>query len=116
MKAVCYKEVESTSFNNDVAKGVEGRVLIGKDDGATNFCMRVFEISKDGNTPRHTHDWEHEIFIHAGSGKVLLGDEWQTLSPGTAIFIPGNVDHQMKNTGNELLVVVCLVPSGAPEL
>ncbi len=90
MKAIKYKDLEPTLFDNDVAKGIAARVLIGKDDGAENFCMRVFEISKNGQTPYHSHDWEHELFIHAGGGEVLLGDDWKPMSAGTAIFIPGN--------------------------
>jgi oxalate decarboxylase/phosphoglucose isomerase-like protein (cupin superfamily) len=38
------------------------------------------------------------------------------MAAGHAIFIPGHEEHQMKNTGQEPLVVVCLVPSSAPEL
>ena len=116
MKVINYKEIEPVMFDTDVAKGITARVLIGKDDGANNFCMRAFEISENGHTPRHSHDWEHEIFIHAGSGEVLLGDEWKPMTAGSAIFIPGNVEHQMKNTDSEPLVAICLVPSGAPEL
>ena len=61
MKAIKYAQVEATHYNNEKAKGVAARVVIGKADGADNFCMRVFEISAGGNTPRHTHDWEHDI-------------------------------------------------------
>lgn len=116
MKTMKYSEIEPVMIDNDVAKGIAARVLIGKDDGADNFCMRAFELSKGGHTPCHSHEWEHEIFIHAGTGKVLLGDEWKPVSAGSVIYIPGNTEHQMKNTGEETFVAICLVPAGAPEL
>ncbi|MCP4118327.1 MAG: cupin domain-containing protein [Desulfobacteraceae bacterium] len=116
MKIVDYKDIEPTRFDNDVAKGVTGRVVIGKADGADNFCMRVFELGKDGHTPCHTHEWEHEIFFHSGNGEVLSEDQWTPVSPGTAVLIPGNGKHQIRNRGEEPLVFVCLVPAGAPEL
>ncbi len=116
MKTVKYTDIEPVEFDSDVVKGVEGRVLIGKDDGAENFCMRVFEIAANGHTPRDSHEWEHEIFTHLGKGEVLLKDKWHPMSPGTAIFIPENIEHQMKNTNDEPLVVVCLVPLGVSEL
>jgi mannose-6-phosphate isomerase-like protein (cupin superfamily) len=32
------------------------------------------------------------------------------------VFVPANEEHQFLNTGQELLVVVCLIPGKAPEL
>ncbi len=116
MKALQYAEVEATHFDNEKAKGVAARVVIGKADGAENFCMRVFEISSGGNTPMHSHDWEHEMFIHAGAGEVFGSGRWNSVKAGNAVFIPGNEQHQIRNTGKDKLVVVCLVPSKAPEL
>ena len=111
-----YSKAEAKQFDSDQVKGVTGRVAIGKADGADNFCMRIFELEKDGFSPRHTHDWEHEIFIHQGRGEAFRDGSWEPVSPGTALFIPGNEEHQIRNTGDGKLVFVCLIPSGAPEL
>ncbi len=116
MKLIKYTDIKPTNFDNGPAKGVAARVLIGKADGAANFCMRVFEIAPGGHTPKHAHDWEHEMFVHSGAGEVYGNGQWQPLQAGKAMFIPANEEHQMKNTGKELLVVVCLVPAKAPEL
>ncbi len=116
MKIVRYEQVTETRFDNDAAKGLSGRVLVGKDDGAKNFCMRVFEVDPGGNTPRHRHEWEHEIFFHAGQGEIRRGGEWVPVGAGTAAFVPGNEEHQIRNAGNDTLVFVCLIPSGVPEL
>lgn len=116
MKIQKYSDVKTTYFDSDVAKGVTGRVLIGKDDGADNFCMRVFELSKRGYSPLHSHDWEHEIFIHSGKGAVFNNGEWLNVEAGYSIFIPCNEEHQLKNIGDNPFIFVCLIPSGAPEL
>lgn len=116
MKIVNYKEIEPTRFDNDAVKGVAGRVVIGKADGADNFCMRVFELESNGHSPSHTHEWEHEIFFHSGQGEVLSDGRWTKVTPGTAVLIPGNEEHQVRNRGEAPLVFVCLVPAGAPEL
>ncbi len=116
MKLKQYAEVEATHFNTDIAKGVAARVVIGKADGAPNFCMRVFEIAAGGHTPLHSHAWEHEMFIHAGVGEVYGNGQWHPLRPGKVVLIPGNEEHQLRNSGPEPLVVVCLVPGSAPEL
>src|SRR5271157_3876636 len=111
-----YSTMQATHFDNEAARGVDARVLIGKNDGANNFCMRIFEISVGGNTPKHSHDWEHEMFIHSGEGEIYGNGQWNPVKSGNAIFVPGHEEHQIRNRGEELLTVVCLVPSKAPEL
>jgi quercetin dioxygenase-like cupin family protein len=116
MKIIHYSQAAPVYFDTEAAKGVTGRVVIGKADGAANFCMRVFELAENGYSPKHSHEWEHEIFIHAGSGEVFCRDEWIPVKAGTAIFVPGNEEHQIRNTGNQPLVFVCVIPSGPPEM
>ncbi len=116
MKIIPYTDVKATHFDNDKAKGVAGRVVIGKNDGANNFCMRVFEISAGGNTPKHSHDWEHEMFIHSGNGEIYCQGKSTPIKAGSIAFIPSNEEHQIRNSGKELLIVACLIPSKAPEL
>ena len=116
MKIIPYTDVQATHFGSGAAKGIAARVVIGKSDGAPNFCMRVFEIAPGGHTPWHAHDWEHEMFIHSGAGEVYGNGRWHRVQPGNVVFIPGNEEHQMRNPGQEPFVVVCLVPGTAPEL
>jgi len=116
MKVTHYKEILPVTMNNEMVKNVAGRVLVGREDGAPNFCMRLFEMGPDGFTPKHSHDWEHEIFVHAGNGEVWMDGKWHALSPGSAVFVPPNVEHQFRNPSANLFTFICLVPSKAPEL
>jgi quercetin dioxygenase-like cupin family protein len=116
MKAIRYTEITPTLFDDGKARRVAGRVVIGKADGASNFWLRVFEIGEGGHTPRHSHPWEHEMFYHAGRGEVLCDGKWNAVQAGTVVFVPPGVEHQVRNTGAEPLVLVCLVPAAAPEL
>ena len=116
MKIKHYTQFEPKHFDGNLVKGVDGRLLIGKSDGAENFCMRLFEVAPEGFTPRHSHEWEHEIFIHAGHGSVFKEGDWISLEAGNVVFIPGNEEHQIKNTGDTPLLFLCLIPSGPPEL
>jgi quercetin dioxygenase-like cupin family protein len=111
-----YQEADSVEINNDVAKGITARVALGKANGASNFCMRVFELAPGGYTPKHTHVWEHEIFVHSGAGEIFGNQEWNSFKVGDVVLVPGNEEHQIRNSGNETLTFVCLVPSNAPEL
>jgi len=116
MKVAHYTEAKAKVFDTAPAKGVTARVVIGKADGASNFCMRVFELAEGGHTPLHVHDWEHEIFIHSGEGNVYRDGTWVPINKGHTLFIPANEEHQIKNSGNGTLTLVCLIPSGAPEI
>jgi quercetin dioxygenase-like cupin family protein len=116
MKVIHYSAIPSSSFNSDTVKNVQGRVAIGKDDGAPNFCMRLFTIGPEGHTPRHSHAWEHEIFIHAGKGQVYHEGRWTDVTTGTVIFIPGNEEHQLRNHGSDDFTFLCLIPQGVDEI
>jgi quercetin dioxygenase-like cupin family protein len=116
MKIINYKEILPVTMDNDLVKNVAGRVLIGRAAGAANFCMRLFEMGPGGYTPKHSHDWEHEIFVHQGNGEVLIEDQWRPLSAGSAVFVPPNVEHQFRNTSDKIFTFICLVPHKAPEL
>ena len=94
MKILDYIEASSHEFDNENVKGVTGRVVIGKSDHADNFCMRVFTIVPGGFTPRHSHEWEHEVFVHSGKGQVYRDGEWHAVTGGTVVFIPGNEEHR----------------------
>jgi len=111
-----YSEIEAKQFDTEIVKGVTGRIAIGKDDNAPHFCMRVFTIAPGGYTPHHSHDWEHEILVHSGSGQVFQDGSWVDVRAGSVIFVPGNEEHQLRNPSAEDFVFACLIPRGAPEL
>jgi len=116
MKIGTAKSIDAVTFNNDAAKGITARVLIGQKDGAPNFCMRMFEIAPGGHTPKHAHAWEHEMFYHAGQGEVFGEGRWNPVTAGAVVLVKGNEEHQVRNTGKDPLVFICLVPAGAPEI
>lgn len=109
VKVFPYTDVEAKAANEGAVK-LKVRWLITKDIGAPNFAMRLFEMQPGGNSPLHSHDWEHEVFILEGEGGVV-GKEGETkFKPGDAVFIPPNERHQFKNTGKKLVKFLCLVP------
>lgn len=109
LKVINYRRVKAVEAGEG-AKDVKIRWLITKDDGAKNFAMRFFEIEPNGYTPLHRHKWEHEVFILEGRGKVKIGGKDKRFKRGDAIFIPENVEHQFKNTGDAKLKLLCLIP------
>jgi len=109
MWLVHYTEVQAEKVD-DGAKGVKVRWLISKERGAPNFAMRLFEVEPGGYTPHHTHPWEHEIFILSGKGLAVGEEGEKPIGPGNVIYIPPGERHQLRNTGDEPLRFLCLVP------
>ena len=116
MKIIDYHEVAPRELTAATMHGVTGRVVLGKADGADNYCMRIIEVAPGGVIPPHHHPWEHEQFVHAGTGRILRDGTWVEIGPGAVLLIPADVEHTIENTGSVPLVIVCLVPPTAPEL
>lgn len=93
-------------------RGVKVRWLIDESKGAKNFSMRLFEVEPGGETPLHSHPYEHEVFVLEGKGMVKVGEEEFEVGPWEVVFIPPDVWHQLKNEGKEKLKFLCLVPLG----
>jgi quercetin dioxygenase-like cupin family protein len=90
--------------------GVTMRVVIGPEEGAPIFNMRVFEVQAGRSTPHHSHWWEHEVFVLSGEGIVKTEQGELPLSHASTVFVPGGDLHQFRNTGDDVLRFICLVP------
>ncbi len=109
MVAHHYSRIEEI-VNMPGATGVGKRTLIGRDHGAPSFYLRRFTVSPGGSTPRHSHAWEHEIYVLAGAGTVFVDGEETGLAEDMAVFIPCESLHQIK-AGEDGLVFLCMIPA-----
>ncbi len=116
MKLIHFTDAKPIAITEDTAENITGRLVISKADKAKYISMRVFELAKNGLTPWYFLDWDHEIFVHSGRGEILYNNTWVPLAEGYVIHIPENEEHQIRNTGNQPLVIISLVPPEAPEL
>lgn len=94
----------------DDAPGVLHRVVVGADDGAPRFAMRVFEVKPGSSTPFHSHWWEHEVFVLSGEGTVKSKGNGEQISEGTVVFVAPDEEHCFVNSGNDLLRFICVIP------
>jgi len=92
------------------AKNVTVRWLISDKDGAPNFAMRLFEIAPGGNTPRHRHPYEHEVFVLEGQGTLIAGEAEHRLEPGVVAYVPADELHQFKSDDTSTLKMLCIIP------
>jgi len=108
-----YSEVKVEPVEMAEAEKIAVRWLIAEREGAPNFYMRLFEIQPGGYSPRHKHDYEHEIFILEGRAVVVYDGDKYHVGPGYVVYIPPNAEHQVRNVGEELLRFLCLIPASA---
>jgi quercetin dioxygenase-like cupin family protein len=105
-----YSEVKLEDVNVDGAKDVKIRWMLSKDNNTPNFAMRLFEIGKNGNTPNHSHNWEHEIFVVSGSGKLKYENEEYELFDGSIAYVPKSTNHQFI-AGENGMKMICVIPN-----
>ena len=109
-KVVHYTDVPAETFG-DEAPGVTIRWLISEEkDGAPYYAMRMIEVAPGGHTPRHAHPFEHENFIVEGKGRLLIGDRWHDVGPGTVALVPGGIEHTYENAGDTPFKFLCSIP------
>ena len=109
-KVVHYTDVPAQPVGED-APGASIRWLIDKEhDDAPVYALRMIELQPGGNSPRHSHPYEHENFVVEGKGRLLIEDQWHELKTGDVALVPPGVLHQFVNDGESVLKFLCGIP------
>ena len=116
MKVANHQAVEQKTVDMPGAQLCQVRWLVGDQDQAPHFAMREFEVAPGGFTPRHSHPYEHEVFVLDGSGTIAEGDRIHPISSGDVIYVAPDDIHQFRNTGETPLRFLCLVPNSYKDL
>ena len=108
-----FENVTNHVVQMEGAEQVKMRMLLGTEDGADNYVMRMFEIASGGHTPLHRHEWEHMIYVLDGRGTLLFKGEEYPLEPGNALVVTAGSLHQFRCGDTPMLRFLCLVPASA---
>ena len=101
-----YKQVKTV----DAPPGVTMRIVCGVEEKVPNFVMRHFEFEPGAAMPFHKHPWEHEFFVLEGQGVIKTKDGDKPIQKGDAAVVLPNELHSVRNTSQEKLAIICLVP------
>lgn len=104
------KEVSRKKVDHPEVKNAFMQAIISPKEGWEGYVMRIFELEAGGYTPKHSHDWPHINYILEGTGTLFLENEEHAIEQGSYAYVPSNKLHQFKNTGNETLKFICIVP------
>ncbi|MFH1754730.1 MAG: cupin domain-containing protein [Candidatus Latescibacterota bacterium] len=112
MKITSLDEVEKCSVEMEGTKDVLKQIPISKQDGTPSYSFRVFTINPGGNTPYHTHPYEHLNYIINGHGVVVTesGEELPIHKGDFALILPGEKHQYSNKSASEPFVMICAVP------
>ncbi len=81
---------------------------------AKNFCIGFVTLEPNGGqVPWHNHDQEEVYIVLDGIGEIVIGEEYQRLEAGQAVYISPRVFHQLTNIGDSpLKIIYCYGPAG----
>jgi len=94
------------------------KVILSPEIGNVDNLTFLFSLINPGNsTGLHTHESDEVMYIAEGKGVSIIGDEEEEIEEDSVIFAPKLVKHEVKNTGNSVLKLICfyhppLKPSG----
>jgi quercetin dioxygenase-like cupin family protein len=93
------------------ARGVTKRLVLGPSDGTPHFALRVFSLEPGGQTPRHRHDFEHEVIVLEGQGAFEHEGGSLPVEAGSVVFVAPNELHQFRASETQGLSFACIVPN-----
>jgi quercetin dioxygenase-like cupin family protein len=110
MRVKIEQEIPEAFVQDEGAQNVTKRILIGPGDGSSRIIMRYFKILPGGNTPKHSHDFEHVVRVEKGRGLVVdeAGQEIP-ISIGHSVYISSGKEHQFKNPHDEPFEFLCTI-------
>ena len=84
------------------------KILIDKETtGSNNICVGFFILESGCQSVPDVHlDMEEVYYITQGKGRLLLEGETYELAPGTAVYVPPGMKHQLFNEGEEELWIL----------
>lgn len=111
MKKKHYTDEEELQVTDYESTGTTVRWLITREkEGAPRYALRRFEIQPEGQIGLHEHPQEHEIYCLHGKGEVYTSKEKFEIKKDDVLYVPPDEKHGYKNTGDEPLVFLCIIP------
>ena len=75
--------------------------------GSRNLAITWVEGAPGSEQPSHFHPESEQVYVVVtGRGLMTVGDQTQDVGPGSAVLIPPNTAHSIRNIGDVTLVFV----------
>ena len=112
MKITKLDKVKKNRVEMEGARGVSKQVPVGAADGAPVFSFRVFTIDPGGETPFHSHGFEHVNYIISGRGALVDKDgrEHEVETGDFCLVLPDEKHRYRNKSIDEAFIMICAVP------
>ena len=90
----------------DAEREVHFTFPITLETGAASSSVVFFEVPPGKHLGMHQDSAEEILYIVAGTGEAVVGDERVDIEPGSLALIPSMVPHDVVNTGDKTIRVV----------
>jgi mannose-6-phosphate isomerase-like protein (cupin superfamily) len=92
-------EVPLEHWSDPVRGDVGFRTLLGGATTRADFTVGVTELAPGGWLGRHQHEPAEVYYVLRGTGVVTIAGAERRIGTGAAVFIPGDTEHAVRNTG-----------------
>ncbi len=83
-------------------------ILSPETTGTKELTFLVSIIPPNSTTGPHIHEANEIMYVASGRGVSLTNDKKSAIQLDSVIFVPKNVEHEIKNTGEETLKLICV--------
>ena len=95
------------------AQGRTNSINVSPATGSPDLALVTQDMPPGSSIRVHRHDRTEEIlFVHRGSGTLILGDRRVQVQEGTTIYVPKGTWHGMENPSGNMRIVAVATPPG----
>ncbi len=84
------------------------RGLATRSRGSSEVALWNHALEPGAESPPHWHDHDQVIYVLAGSGQIVVGDEEVALSAGDVVVAPARIPHQVRAADEGLDTLVAM--------
>jgi quercetin dioxygenase-like cupin family protein len=95
----------------ELGSGNRLRGLATRSLGSSEVALWNHALDHSAEVPPHWHDHDQVIYVLAGSGRVVVGDEELTVSSGDVVIAPARIPHQVCAAADEALDTLVAMPA-----
>ncbi len=87
------------------------RGLATRSRGSSEVALWNHALEPGAESPPHWHDHDQVIYVLAGTGRIVVGDEEVALTSGDVVVAPARIPHQVRAAADEGLDTLVAMPA-----
>ena len=76
-----------------------------------SLSLGLYVLPAGGVDPQQPHNEDEVYYIVSGQGQIDVGDETQSVQPGSLVFVAAHVPHKFHSITEELKILVFFAPA-----